>query len=866
MKKTKHFQKRFQWLLKNFVLWLLVISCSHGYAQLKFHPPVTLFGSNYLSDIQSADLNRDGLMDIVTTNWSSPTSISIFYNNPAQPGTFAHAKDFLLPYSGERAVVYNVQIADLNKDQWPDLVVGEVNVDFLFVMLADGNGGFLPFQPYNVGNPVYSLTLSDFNNDTYPDIAFATINGIYTLIQDEQLPGTFKPVSLVWQEYHGFGPGSVISEDVNRDGYTDLVATSVNNESRIAILLGDKAYPGTFLKPVIHTAGNARLDPSYFQTISYMHNGLVNIAVSEGNNDHFAVFASTSLPGTLQPPVQTKTIGTAISIASGKFYIPDNAQLRDLVTANRDSNLISFYIPEGTPGSYRLLQNISTTSKPEKVYVNDFNGDGYDDIAVKHEYDVQVYIRDITSVRFLAPANGTVLESNVPYTLKWRRHKVENIRIRYSIDNPTAWATIYEGVSPQGDSLQWFVPSASGKTLYLEISSMDGSASHIVQPYIQRDSITVLSPNGGETLAPASDVTIHWKSNITKKITVYLIVNGTNYSFVARDLAPGTTSVNWKVPVHIASTQCRIMVADAFFDIVKDQSDADFTISPKIQLITPNGGERLYGGTNYAITWKNTHHKSYNAWYSTYNSTNWIPIFTNMPATTTSYNWLVPGTITSTYCRIRIAATDNSMTDESDANFTMIAGVKVTAPNGGEVLQGGTSINVTWNGNVLTTYNGWYTTDNGTTWSPLFSRVSGYTSTYNWTIPGAVNSTQCRIRVTSSVDNMVTDESDANFTIQSAVAGLKLSAPTKTSQAASTDLQLNPNPATNEIHLLLPARTTNEPGTVTLYNVQGIAVLKQPVAAGTYQVTIPVSQLTTGVYVVQFQSGAYTFRKTFIKK
>jgi len=61
-----------------------------------------------------------------------------------------------------------------------------------------------------------------------------------------------------------------------------------------------------------------------------------------------------------------------------------------------------------------------------------------------------------------------------------------------------------------------------------------------------------------------------------------------------------------------------------------------------------------------------------------------------------SYSWTIPDAISDTV-RVKISdATDATVFDTSDADFSIIGGFNITQPNGGEVWTVGESRDITW--------------------------------------------------------------------------------------------------------------------------------------------------------------------------
>jgi hypothetical protein len=108
--------------------------------------------------------------------------------------------------------------------------------------------------------------------------------------------------------------------------------------------------------------------------------------------------------------------------------------------------------------------------------------------------------------------------------------------------------------------------------------------------------------------------------------------------------------------------------------------------------------------------------------------------------------------------------------------------ITVTAPNGGEVLAAGSSVNITWSWTgSFTTVNIDYSTNGGSSWTSIVTNTANDGS-HTWTVPSAAT-TQGRVRVSGGT---ATDQSNANFTI-TVPSGGYASLPYTTSFAATFD-------------------------------------------------------------------------------
>ena len=151
----------------------------------------------------------------------------------------------------------------------------------------------------------------------------------------------------------------------------------------------------------------------------------------------------------------------------------------------------------------------------------------------------------------------------------------------------------------------------------------------------------------------------------------------------------------------------------------------NFISAQSISVSSPNGGENWASCSVHNITWTQSGTSGFfNVEYSTNNGSSWASLATNYSGT--SFSWTVPNVSTS-QALIRVYDyNNNTITDVSNAVFTITAAVTVTSPNGGENWQGGTSHTITWTqGAGVSNY--WtirYSLDAGTTWTTIINNTN----------------------------------------------------------------------------------------------------------------------------------------------
>jgi hypothetical protein len=90
--------------------------------------------------------------------------------------------------------------------------------------------------------------------------------------------------------------------------------------------------------------------------------------------------------------------------------------------------------------------------------------------------------------------------------------------------------------------------------------------------------------------------------------------------------------------------------------------------------------------------------------------------------------------------------------------------ITVTAPNGGEVINAGSTYNVKWISTGISNVNIDFSVNGGVNWNSITTNYSATSQNYNWVVPAAISKT-CKVRITDASDNNVLDESNNYFEI-----------------------------------------------------------------------------------------------------
>ena len=128
-------------------------------------------------------------------------------------------------------------------------------------------------------------------------------------------------------------------------------------------------------------------------------------------------------------------------------------------------------------------------------------------------------------------------------------------------------------------------------------------------------SITVTSPNGGETWQRGKTYPISWSyaGSPGSSVSIVLLKGGTQVLTIASSIpigSGGSGSYSWKIPSDKPiGKDYQVRVQSTSKPTIKDTSNTYFSIvantdpAGSITVTSPNGGERWQRGTSHTVTW-----------------------------------------------------------------------------------------------------------------------------------------------------------------------------------------------------------------------------------------------------------------------
>ena len=201
-------------------------------APLCFHK--SFEAGDYPFTVHAADIDDDGLVDLIVGNLTQTDNLKIFRNIGG--GDF----ELIQTRTIDDCAALSVYAARLNDDSKDDLIVATGKDSVALLVYEDGGGG--PFNNtvyYQGGQGCVSVYASDFDLDGDQDLAISSVETPQVTIlfnQEDEGENIFGD----WDVYDLLGvvsrPAQIFAADLNHDGYPD-VAVGSSLGPRIALLM-----------------------------------------------------------------------------------------------------------------------------------------------------------------------------------------------------------------------------------------------------------------------------------------------------------------------------------------------------------------------------------------------------------------------------------------------------------------------------------------------------------------------------------------------------------------------------------------------------------------------------------------------------
>lgn len=358
----------------------VVVALSLGTCPNSFGAGVAFSGTIYGNtpgssegDVVSADLNRDGLPDMVIANPQGGNSVSVFL--ATAPGVFNQEADYAIATPSPDSPV----AVDLNGDFALDLIVRHWNSPVLSILWNNGDGTFRSGPTVALTNPASSFVVGNFAHSS--NLSIATVECPTSL----SLPCSFNV-------YTGNGHGSFTrSQSVKMAGRAgEMHVGDFNGDSKPDVALARGAQiliwwgngNGTFAAPTYLTP-NGQDEIIGITVADFNNDGMLDLVATTGR-----LCGSDCMSGATWSYKNqgNKTFGLAWTSTQFHFAglraIDMNGDLnQDLIFINGDEfNGFFFGLLGNGNGTFQTTpESLPNTDWVADVYVRDLDLDSRDD-------------------------------------------------------------------------------------------------------------------------------------------------------------------------------------------------------------------------------------------------------------------------------------------------------------------------------------------------------------------------------------------------------------------------------------------------------------------------------------------------------
>jgi len=356
----------------------------HGQGNGRFQEVSLYVTSSKTRSVILGDVDNDARTDCVVATVDS----TLYVFRGQGDGTF---EEWTTLHA--RARVIALAIVDLDADGDQDILVAP-NDSWVSHFLNDGNGGFVRNQT-NYGTVLHAIQVSDIDGDSYQDIVYS--NEAQTWVKKRATSGYMPPVGYAG----GAGPGGLLLADLNADGLQDLVTADPHStHSAMYVRLGIGAGRfGSRTQYVGSSGGPSRalsaadLDGDSHLDLVAVTNSDLMILRGRGNG---------SFDSWQQFPAGPASILSADFDQDGRLDLG----LAGYQEGEHSWSTILLGNGDGTFGS--LPQPSPMPCKPSNIVLNDFDNDGWLDLAaLNHEHQGLVILRGLEGGSFLSPGYET---------------------------------------------------------------------------------------------------------------------------------------------------------------------------------------------------------------------------------------------------------------------------------------------------------------------------------------------------------------------------------------------------------------------------------------------------------------------------
>ncbi|HKC69423.1 MAG TPA: FG-GAP-like repeat-containing protein [Bacteroidia bacterium] len=519
--------------MKKILFIILLVACTKQInAQVCFNTFGNYAVGNSPTAIITADFNKDGKLDLATTNLGTD-NVSIMLG--AGTGAFGSTANFPLATNSQPLFLCT---ADFNEDGFLDVATANSNVNNVSVLLGTGTGVFGTANTYTTPGTPFSICTADFNGDGHMDLAATNenLNNISVLLGTGT--GTF---GLPSNFPTGTNPYAICTGDFNNDHKPDL-AIGNDGSSNVTILtnISTSTVSATFTTSA--TVNTGYQNPRSIISLDINSDGNLDLAIANEGNDNVSILMGAGTGTFSIGPTDNIIPGSSAPrcVISADFNGDGNP---DLATADY-GNFSAYYISIvfNAIGGNQNINLGANAQSPHGICSGDFNGDGAPDLAVVGEAtnNAFIYLNGYPTVKIsgdslVCSGNSTTLTASGANTgiITWSNSGATTTTIAVT---PTANTTY--SVTNQNASCSYTATAAVTVSI-----AATPSVNIIASP-------TLVCAGSTVTLTASGASTYTWSTGATGVTTTDTPTNYTTYAVTGASVQGCTATATYTMNVY----------------------------------------------------------------------------------------------------------------------------------------------------------------------------------------------------------------------------------------------------------------------------------------------------------------------------
>ena len=344
------------------------------------------------------------------------------------------------------------------------------------------------------------------------------------------------------------------------------------------------------------------------------------------------------------------------------------------------------------------------------------------------------------TLELLTPNVNLNLTVGQDYEIKWNSSNIENMVVQYSTNNGTNWTTIGVVVAVN-QKVNWVVPNVFttlGKVRIYDAANQTIADTSSGLLTIDNKTLTLTSPNGGESFNTNSSQSINWTSQNIENIKIeYSLNNGNSWTNIINSTPAASGSYAWTVP-NISNTvnTARVRILDVESNTKADTSNNVFTIqAPTLTLNLPRNFDTIQASTNYNISWSANNSPNVHILLSLNNGMTYDTLAKNLTSNSNNFIYSFVNQNVDK-AKIRIVNANNNSIFAETLDFFVIRAIPIllTYPRGGEEFVVGLPQRITWDRVGVNFVTVDFSINNGTSWTNIIKDFPANNNSYDWVV------------------------------------------------------------------------------------------------------------------------------------